>query len=302
LVQATDGNFHGTTSQGGANNSGTVFKITPGGKLTTLHSFCSQTGCADGQFLYGELVQATDGNFYGTTYQGGDASCLPPYGCGTIFKVTPGGTLTTLHTFVYDNIEGANPQAGMVQGTDGNLYGTTVTGSGGGNFGTVFSLSVGLAPFVETRPTSGKVGANVIVLGTNLTGATSVSFNGTAATFQVVSASEITATVPAGATTGAVKVTTPTGTLSSNVGFRVTPQILSFSPTSGPIGTSVVISGESFTGATGVTLACKWPMTFTVDSDTQITAVVPSNGTTGQIMVFTPGGHVETTAKFTVTP
>ena len=88
--------------------------------------------------------------------------------------------------------------------------------------GTVFSLSVGLGPFVETQPTSGKVGAAVKILGTNLTGATSVTFNGTAAVFKVVSASLITTTVPTGATTGKVKVTTPKGTLKSNVVFRVT--------------------------------------------------------------------------------
>jgi uncharacterized protein (TIGR03437 family) len=82
---------------------------------------------------------------------------------------------------------------------------------------------VGLGPFVETQPTAGKVGAAVKILGTSLTGATSVSFNGTAATFTVVSSSEITTTVPAGATSGKVKVVTSSGTLTSNVKFRVTP-------------------------------------------------------------------------------
>ena len=107
-----------------------------------------------------------------------------------------------------------------MQATDGNFYGTTGAGGTDGS-GTVFSLAVGLGPFVETVPTSGKVGAPVIILGTNLTGATSVTFNGTAATFKIVSASEITTTVPAGATTGPVQVTTPSGTLTSNVNFRV---------------------------------------------------------------------------------
>jgi len=89
--------------------------------------------------------------------------------------------------------------------------------------GTVFSLSVGLGPFVKTLPTSGKVAAGVMILGTDLTGATSVTFNGTAAAFSVVSSSEITTTVPTGATTGTVQVTTSSGTLSSNVNFRVSP-------------------------------------------------------------------------------
>jgi hypothetical protein len=100
------------------------------------------------------------------------------------------------------------------------FYGTTAFG--GTNFdGTVFSISVGLGPFVETLPVSGKVGKRVRILGTNLTGATKVTFHGVATTFTVVSSSEITTTVPAGATNGSVKVITPTGTLSSNVPFRV---------------------------------------------------------------------------------
>jgi hypothetical protein len=100
------------------------------------------------------------------------------------------------------------------------LYGTTDDGGANG-FGTVFSLSVGLGPFVETEPTAAKVGATVKILGTNLTGTTSVNFNGKTATFAVVSNSEITTTVPAGATTGEVQVATPSGTLLSNMSFRV---------------------------------------------------------------------------------
>jgi uncharacterized protein (TIGR03437 family) len=109
----------------------------------------------------------------------------------------------------------------LVQDTNGTFYGTTEFA--GNHNGTVFSVAVGLVPFVETQPTSGKVGAAVKILGTNLTGATSVSFNGTAATFTVLSKSEITTTVPADATTGKVEVTTSKGTLKSNTKFRVTP-------------------------------------------------------------------------------
>jgi uncharacterized repeat protein (TIGR03803 family) len=108
----------------------------------------------------------------------------------------------------------------LVQDTNGILYGTTADGGTHGD-GTVFRLAVGLRPFVETQPASGNVGAAVNILGTNLTGATSVSFNGTAATFTVVSSSEITTNVPVGATTGEVRVVTPSETLSSNVRFRV---------------------------------------------------------------------------------
>ncbi len=215
LIQATDGNFYGTTATGGSGN-GTVFKITAKGKLTTLYTFEGTNGIGP----YGGLIQATDGNFYLTTEFGGIAETSCSFdSCGMVFELTPDGTLTALYSF--DGTDGGNPYAGLLQSTNGNFYGTTIVGGSNG-YGTIFSLSTGLAPFVETEPNSGKIGTKVTVLGTDLTGATSVSFNGTAATFQVVSDSEIKTNVPAGATTGTVEVTTPVGTLQSNVAFRVT--------------------------------------------------------------------------------
>ena|SRR5579863_7632481 len=195
---------------------GTVFKITPSGTLTALHSFAGYP--TDGSEPLAGLVQATDGNLYGTTYSGG------PNDEGTVFEITPTGGLTTLYAFCPQSgcADGSNPLAALVQDTNGTLYGTTLLGGANGD-GTLFSLSVGLGPFVEMQPISGKVGAAVKILGTNLTGATSVSFNGTAATFTVVSSSFIKTTVPAGATTGTVQVVTPSGTLLSNVPFRVLP-------------------------------------------------------------------------------
>jgi uncharacterized repeat protein (TIGR03803 family) len=217
LVQAANGDFYGTTYGGGANGGGTAFKITPGGTLTTLYSFCSQTNCTDGGGLEAGLVQAADGDLYGTTYGYG------AYGGGTVFKITPGGTLTTLYSFCsHGCTDGRHPYAGLVQDTNGDFYGTTHEGASN-NGGTVFRLSVGLGPFVKPRPPFGKVGAAVKILGTDLTGATSVSFNGTVAVFEVVSSSEITTTVPAGASSGEVQVVTPSGTLSSNASFSVVP-------------------------------------------------------------------------------
>ena len=227
LVQGANGDFYGTTAGDVfPYNLGTVFKITPSGTLTTLYRFCPPSGCPDGASPGSSpsgLVQAADGDFYGTTYSGG-ANGL---NTGTVFKITPAGMLTTLYSFcsqgTYPNCaDGFAPWAGVVQDTNGDFYGTTLNG-GAYNEGTVFRLSVGLGPFVKMRPPFGEVGAAVKILGTNLTGATSVTFNGTVAVFYVVSGSEITTTVPAGATSGRLQVVTPSGTLSSIAVFRVMP-------------------------------------------------------------------------------
>jgi uncharacterized repeat protein (TIGR03803 family) len=220
LLQATDGALYGTTFAGGGSNNdcnggcGTVFKMTLAGTLTTLYSFCSQFECADGIWPYTGLAQGTDGNFYGTTYGGG--GIFWPY--GTVFKISPEGKLTTLRSF--HGMDGAHPIGGLLQATNGEFYGTTPAG-GGDEEGTVYSLSVGLGPFVKLERDSGKVGQTGGILGQGFTGTTSVSLNGTPASFTVVSDTFIRATVPPGATTGYVTVVTPSGTLTSNVPFRV---------------------------------------------------------------------------------
>jgi uncharacterized repeat protein (TIGR03803 family) len=420
LVQGRDGNFYGTTNLGGKEYAGqenwgygTIFKITPAGKLTSLYSFCSLANCADGEFPLAGLVLASNGNFYGTTNGGGmSSSCGYPNGCGTVFeittegkfttlynfcslalcadgigpegsliqgsdgylygttnstvfKMTTSGELTTLHTFegsdgaglesslveaanrtfygtstgggshgygtifqitstgdvtvLYNNnvsvaggdnplpntlVQGPNgnlygttwgdgkydtgsvfeltlsgkrttlysfcancldsPRSGLTLGSDGNFYGTAgeiygITPKGhltelnegqtlagllqatNGNFygmfsndgnseacppagcGTVFSLSTGLGPFVEANPNFAPAGRVIGILGNGLTGTTSVTFNGVAATFDFVSDTYIKAMVPSGATTGSIEVTTPSGTLTSNVVFHVLP-------------------------------------------------------------------------------
>jgi uncharacterized repeat protein (TIGR03803 family) len=219
LMQASSGKFYGTSAGGGTHHYGVVFEVTSSGRFTTLYNFCAQANCADGAHPYGGLVQATDGNFYGGTTQGGS---LGIYGEGTVFQLTPTGKLTTLYSYCDPSCNATgSPYAALMQSTNGTLYGTTGEGPSDA-FGTVFSLSMGLGPFVETLPTSGKVGASVIILGNSLTGTTSVTFNGTPATFKIVSPTEIKTTVPSGATTGTVQVTTG-GALNSNVVFRVTP-------------------------------------------------------------------------------
>jgi uncharacterized repeat protein (TIGR03803 family) len=262
MIQANDGNFYGTTAGGSSTGSITAFKLTPQGTVTTLHTFCDKPSCLDGP-VPGNLIQAADGNLYGTTilYKKGAVSGDP-----IIFKLTLDGVLTTYYSFcspsdvcnygvvgliqgsdgafygitdngsgtifnlgqsrefkVIDTFDGANgygPTA-LIQGTNGRLYGATLGFTPDGIGGTVFRQAVGLEPFVALQGTLGAVGAVVNILGNNLEGTTRVTFDGVSATFTVISGSEIQATIPDGATTGTVVVTTPGGLLTSSVVFTV---------------------------------------------------------------------------------
>ncbi|MGO9508800.1 MAG: choice-of-anchor tandem repeat GloVer-containing protein, partial [Mycobacterium sp.] len=113
---------------------GTVFKITPNGALTSLYNFCSESECADGANPGAGLVLATNGYLYGTTYDGGVGANR----AGTFFKITPNGTLTTLYTFDYT--DGGFPVAGLIQGINGKLFGTTEYGGANGD-GTIFNIT-----------------------------------------------------------------------------------------------------------------------------------------------------------------
>lgn len=400
LVQGVDGNLYGTTSEGGniscgpapADGCGTVFKLTTTGTLTTLHSFNN----SDGDNSIGGLVLANDGNFYGTTRYGGNLQC-GTYGCGTVFKITPpggfsviyvagtcpgllnstliqaadgnlygtaenstygltlGGTLTgcavfngplsipigivqgndgnlytqtfyggstscfppdgcgalfslsagDLHNF--DFSDGAGPSGAMLQATNGVFYGSTSYGGfadegcPSNGCGTLFSLNMGLPPFVTFVRNPTKAGQMFGILGQGFTGTANVSLNGTSVPFTIKSDTLITATVPSGGTTGPVTVATPTGTLTSNVPFRVLPQLLSFTPSSGPVGTQVTLTGVSLTQTTGVGFGDYTPAQFTVNSDTQVTATVPAGARTGPVGIQTQGGIAISTQAFTVT-
>jgi uncharacterized repeat protein (TIGR03803 family) len=284
LIQGTDGNLYGTTAFGGnsgsLNDFGTIFKLTPTGSLSTLYDFCSQSGCTDGGDPQDPLVQALNGNLYGTTLVGGtSAECAQP-GCGVAFEITTTGTYTKLHDFCSEPscADGGQPYAGMIQATDGNLYGTThlsreesviyqITPSGtfrtvhtfcgnqscpygdapyaglfqstngvlygttiaGGtsntctNCGIVYAYDLDLPVFVQAVPATGKVGQAILVLGKQFSNASSVTFNGTPASFTVLSDTYLKAQVPAGATSGTIVVTSPYGTFTQNVPFQVLP-------------------------------------------------------------------------------
>jgi uncharacterized repeat protein (TIGR03803 family) len=128
LTLGIDGNFYGTTSAGGTAGAGTVFKVTPAGKITTLHSF---NGCSEGSNVYAPPVQGFDGNFYGTASDGGCEVF------GTVYKITPSGTLTVIYTF--PGTSGLSYPQAITLGIDGNFYGTTLAAKGG--YGAVFKIT-----------------------------------------------------------------------------------------------------------------------------------------------------------------
>jgi uncharacterized repeat protein (TIGR03803 family) len=217
IVQGVDGDLYGVTEFGGEGNDseGTVFVLTPEGAYTLLHSFDGN----DGAYPQAALIQATDGNFYGTTSGGGLGQQ------GTLFSIAPGGFLTTLYRF-QGTQQGDEPLGGLFQHTSGVLYGTTPNGGdlmceAPNGCGTIFSLDVGLGPFVAFVRPYGKVGQTDGILGQGFEGVSEVSFNGVPANFEVRANIFLTATVPPGATTGYVTVTSPTGVLTSNVPFHV---------------------------------------------------------------------------------
>lgn len=330
LVQGTDGNFYGVTDRGGL-GAGTLFRIGPSGEFAVLYNFESNapnpvvlTQSSDGSFYLGalgsivfkishgvltgpwelagyinSLIEATDGNFYGTVENAPDQ-------CGSVFRMSPDGVFSTLHTFTCS--DGYQPDS-LVQRTDGLLYGTTAFG--GSTFGNCcgevgdgvfFSLDIGAPPFVTFLPAARQVGHTVEILGQGLTGTTGVSFNGTpATTFNVYADTYMTANVPDGATTGFIIVSTPTGTLTSNKKFQIKPQITGFSPASGAVGASVVVSGVSLSQTSKITFGSVVASNFTVNSDTQVTATVPAGATTAKIGVTTTGAPVYSATAFTVT-
>jgi len=293
LAQGTGGEFYGTTTQGGAGvncpggskaGCGTIFRVSPLGGLTKLYDFCSEARCADGFDPVAPMIQGTDGSFYGTTAQGGLNNCAVlgsgDYGCGTIFKIGPSG-YSVLYRFCprVGCTDGAVPAAALVQGNDGNFYGTAALGGARGE-GTIFKITpAGTFTLLHTfcsqsgcadgaEPTAALIqDTNGKFYGTTILGGTSTacpSGCGTAFSFSV------------------------------GLGEFVLPQ-----PNSGSIGTPINILGTALGGATGVTFNGT-PATFTVSSNSLITTTVPLGATSGEVDVVTPHGTIQSNGKFRV--
>lgn len=220
LVEASDGNFYGTTYSGGAIEAGTVFRISKSGTFLKLYDFDGILG----SYPRAGLIQASDGNLYGTAGGGGVE------GLGSIYQITLAGAPTLEASFTGNT--GWAPVDALVQGSDGQLYVTSqndggANGQGVQDSGAINVFNAGLAPpkpgILGFVPSSGKVGAKVTLGIGPYIGATSVKFNGTAASFAVKSSEFITATVPAGATNGTISVTSPGGTATSAQKFTVLP-------------------------------------------------------------------------------
>ncbi len=303
MIQGRDGKLYGATQQGALNGNGNIYKMTTAGVATDLHDFNNATdaSCVNNIGPPVNLLQVADGAFYGVNPAYG------PSGTGSIYKLTSANVFTAF-LFPDPPVDGDLPSSTLIQHTNGLVYGTTPSGGGGSSGcpntcqGTFFSVATGDAPFVSLEPTqrSGNVGAKVGMFGQGFSSASVVKFGGVAATSKTLSGTTyLTAVVPVGALTGPVTVTTGTTTLTSPQTYKVKPKITSFAPPSGPVGTSVVITGTGLTQATKVTFNGT-SATFAVNSDAQITATVPSGATTGKIAVTTKGGSATSATSFTV--
>jgi uncharacterized repeat protein (TIGR03803 family) len=305
VIQGKDGKLYGATNQGAANNSGNIYKLTTAGVFTDLHDFNNTTDASCGDNVGRttvNLLQVTDGSFYGVNGING------PSGGGSIYKLTSANVFTAFLFPSPPPVDGGAPLSTLIQNTNGLAYGTTVSGgpiSCNPCQGVFFSVATGDAAFVNLEPTqkAGFVSARVGMFGQGFNSSSMVKFGGVASTTVTRSGSTyLTAVVPVGAKTGAVTVTTGATTLTTPQTFKVKPKITSFTPPSGPVGTPVTITGTGLIQATAVKFGTVQATTFSVVSDSEVTADVPSGLSPGSvtISITTPGGTANSPTKFVV--
>jgi uncharacterized repeat protein (TIGR03803 family) len=317
LIQAGDGNFYGTTIDGGNFNEGTIFKITPAGQFTSLYSFCALANCADGDRPVSSPIVGSDGNLYGATWQ-------YPTG-GVLYRFTLAGDYKVLYSFCRGIVicsDGSEPPA-IVQDANGNFFGTTQYGGGSGNYGTVFELTakqqfINLHTFDKT---DGAYPDEALTLANdgNFYGITAEGGPANAGTIFEITAAGGFRTLytfappygynPAGSllqgTDGNLYGTTPGGP-----GYDPLGTVFKFSnglgpsvrtaPGAGKVGKPVLILGNGLTGSTSVTFNGV-AAAFTVESDTYIKATVPTGASTGIVSVATPSGTLNSNPQFVVT-
>jgi len=306
LIQGKDGKLYGATQQGAANGSGNIYKMTTAGVSTDIHDFNNATdaSCVNNAGPPVNMLQVADGTFYGVNPAYG------PSGSGSIYKLTSANVFSA---FLLPNppVDGELPSSTLIQHTNGLVYGTTPGGGGTSTTcpqtcqGTFFSVSTGDEPFVNLEPTekTGNVGASVGMFGQGFSSASVVKFGGVAAKSKTLTGTTyLTAVVPAGAHTGTVTVTTGTTTLTSPQTYKVKPKITSFTPSSGSPATLVTLHGTGLIQATTVKFGSVKATTFTVVSDVEVTADVPSGLAAGAVVISitTPGGTANSLTKFTV--
>ena len=332
IILASDGSFYGTTSSGGTFDEGTLFRISATGEFKVLYTFCSLTNCVDGSYLMYPPIQAADGNFYGTTFNGGTT------GGGVIYELTPSGTYTVLYNFCNNGqcLNGQYPNS-ITQDGDGNFYGTTQYGGAlqGGviyeltaashQYTVVHSFPQSIYGFPQTPLTLASDGNLYGTLGGGGSGSWDPATLGEIFQFTSAGVFKELAIFHAGrpngfnpldpvfqATDGNFYGTTAYGGLGGDygggdVGFGTVFQfsnnlspLVETVPVMGPVGTSVLILGNSLTGSSSVTFN-RVAAEFTVESNTCIQATVPAGATTGTVSVVTPTGTLNSNPQFVVT-
>jgi uncharacterized repeat protein (TIGR03803 family) len=331
-VEGDDGNFYGTTTIGGAAQCGTIYKITPAGTFTSLYQFDDTHGCGP----YGPLVLGTDGNFYGTAFMGGTSKTSVYPGFGTIFKITPAGKFSVLYNF--DGAHGAYSYSPMIQGTNGDFYGTTSDGGFGGCNGVIFQITSS-GSLTELYCINETTDGNYLNAG--LVQATDGNFYGVAemggtesacdglgcgTLFKVTSAGDYSVLYDFqdfSMTTGAWPEATPIQHTNGNIygitdsgGIEITsvcdlgcgafyewkadlPAFVSLVPNSGKAGATVGILGQGFSSETTVSFNGKSAKPTSV-TETYLTVEVPTGATTGLIKVSTDGTTLTSNKKFLV--